>query len=242
MVRRPSVFLMDEPLSNLDAKLRVQMRAELKRFHQELGATILYVTHDQVEAVTMADKMAVMNGGVLQQYGPPKEIYDRPVNTCVAGFVGSPAMNLIRARVTSDERSGEPRLQGASGWSHPLSAANARVASASTGDVIVGIRHGHIRISTTPEPQLTEARVYTVEPTGDITYVHVLLGDQIVVASIEPFREFEIDQRIWIEFDQNHLHLFDATTEQRLSGADTSARPTSLRQDGAAATATIRAS
>src|SRR6187431_1166987 len=96
LVRDPRVFLMDEPLSNLDAKLRVQMRSELKRFHQDLNATVVYVTHDQLEAVTMADKMAVMNGGLLQQYDAPETVFARPVNTFVAGFVGSPAMNLVR--------------------------------------------------------------------------------------------------------------------------------------------------
>src|ERR671916_1864796 len=103
LVRNPQAFLMDEPLSNLDAKLRVQMRAELKRFHQEIGATVMYVTHDQLEAVTMADKIAVMNGGVLQQYDTPDEIFHHPVNTFVAGFIGSPAMNLLKGTVIVDQ-------------------------------------------------------------------------------------------------------------------------------------------
>src|SRR5215216_5602150 len=103
LVRNPQAFLMDEPLSNLDAKLRVQMRAELKRFHQELNATVIYVTHDQLEAVTMADRIAVMHLGVLQQYATPDEIYNRPLNTFVAGFIGSPAMNLLRGQVTTQD-------------------------------------------------------------------------------------------------------------------------------------------
>src|SRR5918998_3728798 len=106
LVRNPRAFRMDEPLSNLDAKLRVQMRAELKRFHLELGATVLYVTHDQMEAVTMADRIAVMNGGVLQQYGTPDEIYNRPSNTFVAGFIGSPAMNLLHGAFVSVDGDG----------------------------------------------------------------------------------------------------------------------------------------
>ena len=103
LVRNPQAFLMDEPLSNLDAKLRVQMRAELKRFHQEIGATVMYVTHDQLEAVTMADRIAVMNGGLLQQYDTPDEIFHHPVNTFVAGFIGSPAMNLLSGTVITDQ-------------------------------------------------------------------------------------------------------------------------------------------
>src|SRR5882757_6793430 len=122
LVRDPRVFLMDEPLSNLDAKLRVQMRSELKRFHQDLNATVIYVTHDQMEAVTMADKMAVMSGGLLQQYDTPERVFEHPVNTFVAGFVGSPAMNLVPGRVA------RAAIEGPDGWTCPLSDANARKA------------------------------------------------------------------------------------------------------------------
>ncbi|MCC5976045.1 MAG: ABC transporter ATP-binding protein, partial [Rubellimicrobium sp.] len=126
LVRDPLAFLMDEPLSNLDAKLRVQMRSELKRFHQDLGATILYVTHDQLEAVTMADKMAVMNGGYLQQYDAPENVFANPVNTFVASFVGSPAMSLVP--LTVEHRGTEAVLRHGDAWELPLSAENARKA------------------------------------------------------------------------------------------------------------------
>ncbi len=216
LVRNPAAFLMDEPLSNLDAKLRVQMRAELKRFHQELGATILYVTHDQVEAVTMADKMAVMSGGVMQQYGSPKEIYDGPVNTFVASFVGSPAMNLIAADVTTDAQ-GRTALGGASGWTLPLLDRNARVAKTSTGKVVAGVRHGHIGILTEETDIAIPARVYTVEPTGDITYVHILLDGETLVASVPPETPLHPDQPVWLRLDEDHLHLFEATDGVRLN-------------------------
>src|SRR6186713_1552702 len=135
LVRDPRVFLMDEPLSNLDAKLRVQMRSELKRFHQDLNATVIYVTHDQLEAVTMADKMAVMNGGLLQQYDTPQRVFAHPVNTFVAGFVGSPAMSLIPLEVR--ENGGETGLHSPDGWSLTLSSANAqRARRASSRKVI----------------------------------------------------------------------------------------------------------
>src|ERR1051325_3512586 len=114
LVRDPRAFLMDEPLSNLDAKLRVQMRSELKRFHQDLNATVIYVTHDQLEAVTMADKMAVMNGGFLQQYDTPQRVFANPVNTFVAGFVGSPAMSLIPLEAST--ANGNTGLHSAEGW------------------------------------------------------------------------------------------------------------------------------
>src|SRR3984957_7555298 len=130
LVRDPLVFLMDEPLSNLDAKLRVQMRAELKRFHQDLNATVIYVTHDQLEAVTMADKLAVMNGGGLQQYDPPGRVFAHPVNTFVAGFVGSPAMSLVNAKVVATPAGAA--LEGDGGWRWDLSQANSRKALSAT--------------------------------------------------------------------------------------------------------------
>jgi multiple sugar transport system ATP-binding protein len=197
LVRDPRAFLMDEPLSNLDAKLRVQMRAELKRFHQDLNATVIYVTHDQLEAVTMADKMAVMHGGVLQQYDAPELVFAHPVNTFVAGFVGSPAMNLIDAKV--------------------LAGGAARKAlAAREASVILGARHSTILLHTQETPGTIPSRVYTVEPTGDITYVHVFLGDATIIVSVPPDLRLHADEKVWIGFDQERLHLFDAATEQAL--------------------------
>src|ERR1044072_3603602 len=124
LVRDPAVFLMDEPLSNLDAKLRVQMRSEIKRFHHNLNATVIYVTHDQLEAVTMADKMAVMNGGYLQQYDSPAQVFAHPANMFVASFIGSPAMSLIPLEAST--ANGKAVLTSSEGWSLPLSSFNAR--------------------------------------------------------------------------------------------------------------------
>jgi multiple sugar transport system ATP-binding protein len=142
IVRDPKAFLMDEPLSNLDAKLRVQMRAELKRLHQELQSTVIYVTHDQMEAMTMADRIAVMSGGLVQQMGTPEEIYERPSNVFVAGFVGSPAMNFVQGHVITDD--GQTLVRG-DAWDLLLSPANAAKAR-NTREVIVGVRHGHVRV------------------------------------------------------------------------------------------------
>jgi len=215
LVRDPRVFLMDEPLSNLDAKLRVQMRSELKRFHQDLHATVIYVTHDQLEAVTMADKMAVMQGGVLQQYDAPDRVFASPANTFVAGFVGSPAMNLMPARVVTDGTGAA--LQGDDGWSCGLSPANARKAlTSNSGEVIVGARHSTITLHTQQAAGTIPSRVYTVEPTGDITYVHVYLGSLIMVVSVGPDMRLAPDDQVWIGFDQQKLHLFDAATQQAL--------------------------
>jgi len=210
LVREPKAFLMDEPLSNLDAKLRVQMRAELKRFHQDLNATIVYVTHDQLEAVTMADRMAVMHGGKLQQYDTPERVFAAPVNLFVAGFVGSPAMNLVPARLAGDALEGQ-------GWRLQLSAENLRKAHSAKGaELVMGARHSTVTLAITPFAGAVEASVYTVEPTGDITFAHLRLGETIIVVSVPPQLRLSINAPVWLGFDQNRLHLFDAKTSLAL--------------------------
>jgi multiple sugar transport system ATP-binding protein len=216
LVRNPAVFLMDEPLSNLDAKLRVQMRSELKRFHHDLEATIIYVTHDQLEAVTMADKMAVMNGGLLQQYDSPAQVFAHPVNMFVASFVGSPAMSLIPLEAATEN--GGTVLTGAEGWTLPLSPVNARKAErASTRKVVLGARHSTIKLHTSPVPDAIPAKAYTVEPTGDVTFVQAFLSGTTVNISVPPSIDVAPDEPIWLEFDQERLHLFDGETEMALS-------------------------
>jgi multiple sugar transport system ATP-binding protein len=215
LVRDPKVFLMDEPLSNLDAKLRVQMRSELKRFQTDLAATVIYVTHDQLEAVTMANKMAVMNGGVLQQFDRPEIVFDRPVNTFVAGFVGSPAMNLLPARIVSSGMGAA--IESSEGWRYELSPANASKAlAARRSEVVVGARHSALKLSTEETKGSVLGRVYTVEPTGDITFVHVLLGSATVIVSVAPDVRLTPNDPIWLAFDQAKLHLFDGETGQAL--------------------------
>ena len=215
LVRDPAVFLMDEPLSNLDAKLRVQMRSEIKRFHQDLNATIIYVTHDQLEAVTMADKMAVMNGGLLQQYDTPANVFANPVNMFVASFIGSPAMSLVPLEVATVE--GKTVLTSAEGWHLPLSDANARkVAGASSRKVVLGARHSTIRLHKSQVEGSVPAKVYTVEPTGDITFVQAFLSGSIVNISLPPTASVAPDEMVWLEFDQERIHLFDGETEMAL--------------------------
>ena len=215
LVRDPRAFLMDEPLSNLDAKLRVQMRTELKRFHQDLHATIIYVTHDQLEAVTMADKMAVMNGGSLQQYDTPKNVFDHPVNTFVASFVGSPAMSLVP--LTLQQRGDDTVLVGAGGWGLVLSPENARKAQrARTSAVVLGARHSTITLHKTEVAGAIPCKTYTVEPTGDVTFVQVYLDQSIVIISLDPDVPIGADQPVWLAFDQGRIHLFDGQTQQAL--------------------------
>jgi multiple sugar transport system ATP-binding protein len=215
LVRDPKVFLMDEPLSNLDAKLRVQMRSELKRFHQDLNATVIYVTHDQLEAVTMADKMAVMNGGVLQQYDRPEVVFETPVNTFVAGFVGSPAMNLVKAEASY--AGDDTFLQNAAGWRFKLSARNAaRTRAAGSKSVIFGARHSTIRLTDEASLLTIPGLVYTVEPTGDVTFVHVKIGEETIVVSVPPTVRLAPNQTVQVLFDQDKLHLFDGDTGMAL--------------------------
>jgi multiple sugar transport system ATP-binding protein len=217
LVRDPAVFLMDEPLSNLDAKLRVQMRSEIKRFHKDFDATIIYVTHDQLEAVTMADKMAVMHNGLLQQYDTPAQIFSHPVNLFVASFIGSPAMSLIPLEATT--ANGRTVLTSAEGWSLTLSDHNAgKVQSAKTKKVVLGARHSTIRLHKTQVEAGVPAKVYTVEPTGDVTFVQVFLSGALVNISLPPTVDIKLDDQVWLEFDQHRMHLFDGETELALQG------------------------
>ena len=224
---------MDEPLSNLDAKLRVQMRAELKRFHQELNATVIYVTHDQLEAVTMADRIAVMHLGVLQQYATPDEIYNRPVNTFVAGFIGSPAMNLLRGQVTTQD--GQVAVAGDGGWLLPLADGPGRRAlSSSTGQVIVGVRHGHIRLSLEPQAGLDgRSRLHRRAHRRPHLRPSQAREATCLLPAIDADFRAAPDAPIWIMFDQDHLHLFDAETEQLLEDAGMPLRVSARRQAAA---------
>ncbi|WP_374621074.1 ABC transporter ATP-binding protein [Devosia sp.] len=216
LVRDPRAFLMDEPLSNLDAKLRVQMRTEIKRFHQDLKATIVYVTHDQLEAVTMADKMAVMNGGFLQQYDTPANVFAKPVNMFVASFVGSPAMSLIPVEAVS--RGDAMVLTSPEGWELPLSPLNAAKARKSTSSkIVLGARHSTVRLHHSPTAGAIPAKVYTVEPTGDITFVQVFIDGAVVNISVAPNVVVRPDETVHVEFDQDRIHLFDAETTNALT-------------------------
>jgi multiple sugar transport system ATP-binding protein len=206
---------MDEPLSNLDAKLRVQMRAELKRFHHELNATVIYVTHDQMEAMTMSDRIVVMSGGVLQQAGTPDDLYSRPVNLFVAGFIGSPSMNFLNGQVT--KRGSTAVLAGDGGWEYELSPEQGTRALNSTGEVILGVRHNSVRLYPTEQPGAIKGRVYTVEPTGDVTFVHFRIGEHLLVASVEPAFQISADAPIWVDFDQRYIHLFDGQSKTTLA-------------------------
>jgi multiple sugar transport system ATP-binding protein len=202
IVRNPKVFLFDEPLSNLDAKLRVAMRAEIKALHQRLKTTTVYVTHDQIEAMTMADRIVVMHDGIIEQIGTPLELFDRPRNLFVAQFIGSPAMNLVTGMVQGAQ------LQ-AHGQSWPLPDG----AAVSEGQSLhYGIRPTDIRLGA----QGVQAKVVVVEPTGAETELLVQVGDQQLIVVTHGRSTVQPDQIVHLDMDTDKVHLFDGQNGQRI--------------------------
>jgi multiple sugar transport system ATP-binding protein len=207
IVRDPQVFLFDEPLSNLDAKLRVQMRIEIKELHQRLKTTTIYVTHDQIEAMTMADKIVVMHDGLVEQIGAPLELYDHPNNMFVAGFIGSPAMNFLRGTIRAN---GEALFDGPNGLRLPL---HAPPAHADGRPVLYGIRPEHFVIADDG----VEASVQVIEPTGSETQVVATLAGADIIAVFRERYPFKPGDKIRLKPDPRLAHLFDEATGQRLN-------------------------
>ena len=207
IVRDPQLFLFDEPLSNLDAKLRVQMRTEIKELHQRLKTTTVYVTHDQVEAMTMADKIVVMHDGRVEQIGAPLELYDKPDNLFVAGFIGSPAMNMIKGRIRAN---GTVGFEGPAGVKLLLSGAPA---GSDGRPAIYGVRPEHFSLSDDG----AEAVVKVIEPTGSELQVVAKLGEQEIIAVFRERHKFKPGDKIRLRPDPRLVHLFDETTGKRLS-------------------------
>ena len=211
LVREPRLFLFDEPLSNLDAKLRVEMRAEIKALHQRLSSTTIYVTHDQVEAMTMADLVVVMNDGRIEQLGPPLELYDHPATVFVADFLGSPAMNLIKGTVMAGETG--PAIDVGNDLTLPVPASPAVSPGA---EVVYGLRPEHLRIAE-PDAGLP-ATVTLVEPAGFETHLHADIGSHVVrVISTERLEVVPGDP-VGLVPDPARVHLFDPATGMRLDG------------------------
>lgn len=208
IVRDPQVFLFDEPLSNLDAKLRVQMRTEIKELHQRLRTTTVYVTHDQIEAMTMADKIVVMHDGIVEQIGAPLELYDNPANRFVAGFIGSPAMNFMSGHITGVNGSANLRTEG--GIDLPL---GAKAPDASDGrPAVYGVRPEHFVLSG----EGAEASVVVVEPTGSEIQVVADMGGDHVVAVFRERHDLKPGQKIHLQPNPELVHLFDSDSGQRL--------------------------
>ena len=204
IVRDPKIFLFDEPLSNLDAKLRTNTRAEIKNLHKRLQTTTVYVTHDQIEAMTMGDRIVVMNGGIVEQSGSPLELYDRPTNLFVAGFLGSPAMNFISG---SYDQSGHAfsvddgptiKLQGPR-WIH-------------NGKAVLGVRPEHLQVNAEGDP----ARVEMAEPTGAETHMRLSLGKQTLIGAFRDRPDFQVGEAMPIRMEGGKMHLFDPKSTKRL--------------------------
>jgi multiple sugar transport system ATP-binding protein len=216
IVRDPKVFLFDEPLSNLDAKLRVQMRVELKKLHERLGTTAIYVTHDQVEAMTLGDRVVVMKDGLVQQVGEPLELYNKPANRFVAGFIGSPAMNF--AEVTLAESGGKLWAQ-APGLNIGVPADIARRAGSRNGaKATLGIRPEDIRVATASDPAdlCIDAEVEVIEQLGSEIILDTKVGSSTFVASVEPTTRAKMHDRMRLSLNPGRLHLFDAQTEMAI--------------------------
>ncbi len=213
IVREPKVFLMDEPLSNLDAKLRVYMRTELKKLQKELGVTTIYVTHDQVEAMTMGDKIAILKDGILLQFDPPSKVYSHPSNVFVAGFVGSPPTNFFDCILIQDS------VLDAKEFKYPLPKDVTEAAKARTSEeVILGVRPQDVRVYKDAKVKdgLIGANLYTTEPLGDVIILDLKVGDYLIKAVVSP--DFNVDKvdKLWVKFPENKIFLFDKKTGKAL--------------------------
>jgi len=220
IVRKPAVFLFDEPLSNLDAKLRTQMRAEIKRLHQKVQSTIVYVTHDQVEAMTLADRIVVMRDGYIEQVGSPVELFQNPANTFVAGFIGNPPMNLIPC--TLNKQGDSLSCQGK--FSLPVPDKTDRPLKhndQAEQEVILGIRPENLSVidginGEAPDSWKVEGLVDFVEPLGSETYLHVKIDSIVFLARTKGTTTIREGDTVPLVFNLKHMHLFDATSQQSL--------------------------
>ena len=214
IIREPDVFLFDEPLSNLDAKLRSQMRVEIKRLHDDLKATSIFVTHDQVEAMTMADRLVVMNQGVVEQTGTPRQVYRRPGSTYVAGFIGAPAMNLLPATLSGDGAAVEGR--GIERIALPNGAGPDR----SGRRVMLGVRPEHLAVVADGGDGLLSARLLYAEDLGASRLLHCAIGDDEVIVHTPDETGDRPGDNLCLAADPANLHLFDADSGRRLEAVD----------------------
>ncbi|MCU0610990.1 MAG: sn-glycerol-3-phosphate ABC transporter ATP-binding protein UgpC [Candidatus Eisenbacteria bacterium] len=210
IVRHPKVFLFDEPLSNLDAKLRVQMRAELSSLHRRLDATMIYVTHDQTEAMTMGDRIVVLKDGIIQQIDDPLRIYHRPANTFVAGFIGSPAINLLQGMLT-----GPPWSFSTTGFTAPLPDALTNGVPLTSGPIVLGIRPEHI-VSGEADGVTLDVILEVVEPMGHETYLHFDLGPVHMTARQVGAGSYRVGEKGRVNLDLAKAHLFDPASGSAL--------------------------
>jgi len=213
IVRDPEIFLMDEPLSNLDAKLRTQMRTELQQLQQDLDVTTVYVTHDQTEAMTMGDRIAVLNAGRLQQIATPLECYHQPANKFVAGFIGSPSMNFVDVR----HRNG---ILEAPSFDYELTPNVEGALDGEVTELTLGIRPQDIALAETTVKNAIPAKVNVVEPMGEVTYLYIDIGDQTFTASVSGELAIDENQEIHVVFPSDRIHLFDQTSGEAIKNRE----------------------
>lgn len=211
IVRQPKVFLMDEPLSNLDAKLRVHMRAEISKLHKRLRATIIYVTHDQTEAMTMGNRIVVMKDGIIQQVDTPLNVYNKPKNMFVASFIGSPAMNFLKAKLWTQD---QDLFLGGSGWQ--MTAPPAWKQALGTASLVVGIRPEDVMLEPTTSDQGIPGTVEFIEPLGAESYVYVKLAEETIIARVAPNYALKPGEQVNIKLNSERVHLFDGQSEKTI--------------------------
>ncbi len=218
IVREPKVFLFDEPLSNLDAKLRVAMRAEISKLHQRLQTTFIYVTHDQIEAMTMASRIAVINKGVLQQLDTPQNLYDHPHNLFVAGFIGTPAMNFFPGKLRKDNGK---LIVDTGDFAVPIPAKRAKPFEGSVGkDIIFGIRPENIHDADFVPPNIDSEKVAVkvdlTELMGNEIFLYLVSGKNTFVSRVDPRSQLRVGQQAQVALDMDNFHIFDAATEEAI--------------------------
>jgi multiple sugar transport system ATP-binding protein len=208
LATKPAVFLMDEPLSNLDARLRMDMRSELKRLHYDTGATTVYVTHDQMEALELATQVVVMNQGRIEQIAPPMELYTRPATVFVADFIGAPRINLLPAQIVSDAGTAWAAVED---FRIPLGWAP------ETERVVVGARSESIEIFTEPAPDAVEFSIYAILTNGPEQIIHARRNKTLLVIRETRDLALKMDQAVWLKFDTSAINLYDRETEKLLT-------------------------
>lgn len=212
IIREPEVFLMDEPLSNLDAKLRTQMRTEIQQLQQDMDITTIYVTHDQTEAMTMGDRIAILNNGQLQQIGTPLECYHQPDNQFVAGFIGSPSMNFL-----STTREGDRLINNA--FEFKLSEETLSLLEGTPDQLTLGIRPEHIELTDGTQPDAIVTQVAVVEPMGEVTYAYIDIGDETYTLSVDGETRIDAGDDIAVVFPEEKIHLFDSQSGEAIKNS-----------------------
>ncbi|MBV0926179.1 ABC transporter ATP-binding protein [Halomicroarcula limicola] len=213
IIREPEVFLMDEPLSNLDAKLRTTMRTEIQQLQSDMDITTIYVTHDQTEAMTMGDRIAVLNEGELQQVGEPLVCYHQPKNRFVAGFIGSPSMNFL-----SVHRDGETLAHEE--FTYHISDTTRDAIADASDDLTLGIRPEHIRLAESGDQNAVETTIEVVEPMGEVTYAYFQIGGETYTASIDGERRIQADETVHVVFPEEKIHVFDGRTGEAVKNSN----------------------